>query len=158
MGLDLRIALVPLLGLVLAACGDPSATDPPSTGPPSTSRPSTSRPSTSPPSTSSSTPVPGITRLDIDDSGRSVTLEVGKTASITLAGPALNWSGPKVEGDAVRVSEDISDAATGVRTWTVTAVRTGTAVVTVAGSPTCRTATPPCASPDQLWTARFSVP
>ena len=81
----------------------------------------------------------GIPRLDRDDSGATVMLDSGATASITLVGPDYADAEPEVDGDAVSISEDISDAPD-VRTWTVTALAKGTATVHVG-----------------QWTARFVV-
>lgn len=99
----------------------------------------------------------GHPRLDLDDDGAAVPLRVGREASITLVDRRYEWGEPRVAGDAVSVSEFVHDAPAPGRMWSVVAKRPGTAKVTIAGSPTCRSATPPCAAPDRLWTVRFDV-
>lgn len=95
-------------------------------------------------------------RLGLSDDGTTVNLEVGGNASIALAG-GLAWGEPAVTGPAVTLSEDISDAETSGRSWTVVAREPGEASVTVTGSPACRSETPPCEAPDRSWSVRFVV-
>ena len=83
-------------------------------------------------------------------------MQAGGTATVSLPA-SYTWEEPVVEGDAVTISENVSDEPTASRSWTVTAQRTGTATVTLTGSPTCRSETPSCAMPDMMWTARFTV-
>ena len=111
--------------------------------------------SKTPSSTQSATSTP-IPVLRIGDNGADVALHVGGTASVFLPA-SYTWEEPVVDGDAVTISRDISDAGSSSRSWTVTAQRAGTASVTLTGSPACRSETPSCAMPDESWTAQFTV-
>ena len=105
-------------------------------------------------STSSTTSAGNILRLG--DDGAEVALQVGGTAVVFLPA-SYTWEEPVVDGDAVTISQDISDEGGPTRSWTVTAQREGTASVTLTGSPTCRSETPSCAAPDVVWSATFDV-
>ena len=105
-------------------------------------------------STSSTTSAGKILR--IGDDGAEVALPVGGTAVVFLPA-SYTWEEPVVDGDAVTISQDISDEGSPSRSWTVTAQRAGTASVTLTGSPTCRSETPSCAEPDVVWSAGFDV-
>src|SRR5687768_13842947 len=116
--------LVPATVLLaaLVGCAD-TASDP---------APSDPAPETS---TSSTTSAGNILR--IGDDGAEVALQVGGTAVVFLPA-SYTWEEPVVDGDAVTISQDISDEGGPTRSWTVTAQREGTASVTLTGSPTCR--------------------
>jgi len=105
-------------------------------------------------STSSTTSAGNILRMG--DDGAEVALQVGGTAVVFLPA-SYTWEEPVVDGDAVTISQDISDEGGPTRSWTVTAQREGTASVTLTGSPTCRSETPSCAAPDVAWSATFDV-
>ena len=160
-GLDIGLgSTVLLVCLLLAGCGDdpgPSSTqvDDPATAPSAsspTSTPNATTPTATTPNTGNAIPV-----LRMADAGTELELAVGGTASIALPRTEYDWSDPTVEGDAVTVSEDISDEGSTSRSWTVTAVTPGTARVAVAGSPPCRASTPPCGAPDIQWSVRITV-
>ena len=106
--------------------------------------------------TSSATASPGGKILRLGDDGAEVALQVGGTAVVFLPA-SYTWEEPVVDGDAVTISQDISDEGSPSRSWTVTAQRAGTASVTLTGSPTCRSETPSCAAPDVVWSAAFAV-
>ena len=106
--------------------------------------------------TSSATASPGGKILRLGDDGAEVALQVGETAVVFLPA-SYTWEEPVVDGDAVTISQDISDEGSPSRSWTVTAQRAGTANVTLTGSPTCRSETPSCAAPDVVWSAAFAV-
>lgn len=110
------------------------------------------------PSTTTPSPTAGgtIPVLRLGDDGVETALEVGGTASVMLPA-SYEWTDPVLVGDAVTISQDISDVGSGSRSWTVTARRPGTATVTLTGSPTCRSETPSCAAPDLAWKAGFAV-
>jgi hypothetical protein len=137
-----RLAAVLLILGALQACGDTE---------PDPVEQASQTPSPSP----SSTPTP-IDILRIGDNGAEVALQVGGTATVFLPA-SYTWEEPVVDGDAVTISEDISDEGSPSRSWTVTAQRPGTASVTLTGSPACRSETPSCAAPDMSWTATFTV-
>jgi len=137
--------------LVLSGCGAEPSSPPRPTSVASTP-PSTT--TSTPASTSTST---GTPRLDLDDNGSTVDLPVGGNATITLVDRTLRWSDPTVDGTAVTITEQVSDAPSAGRTWRVVAQEPGEARITVPGSPTCRSATPPCTAPDRLWSVRFRV-
>jgi len=103
----------------------------------------------------SSTPTP-IDILRLGDNGAEATLQTGGTATVFLPA-SYTWEEPVIDGDAVTISEDISDEGSSSRSWTVTAQRPGTTNVTLTGSPACRSETPSCAEPDVSWTAKFTV-
>jgi hypothetical protein len=67
------------------------------------------------------------------------------------------WQEPVVDGDAVTIGKDVSEEGGPSRSWTVAAREAGTATLTLTGSPTCRSETPSCATPDEAWTATFTV-
>ena len=94
--------------------------------------------------------------LRIGDDGASVALEVGGTATVFLPASFV-WAEPVVDGAAMTVSADVSDEGSSSRSWTVTAREAGTATLTLTGSPTCRSETPSCATPDVVWSADFTV-
>lgn len=142
-----------LLVVALTGCADPGS---PATSPAPTPTGSVVSP-TGVVSPTDSASAGGHPRLDLDDDGAAVRLRVGREASITLVDRRYEWGEPRVAGDAVSVSEFAHDAPAPGRMWSVVAKRAGTAKVTIAGSPTCRSATPPCAAPDRLWTVRFDV-
>ena len=94
--------------------------------------------------------------LRIGDDGASVTLDVGGTATVFL--PACYvWEDPVIDGDAVTISADVSDEGSTSRSWTVTGQQAGTATLTLTGSPTCRSETPSCETPDVVWSADLTV-
>lgn len=142
-----------VLLLVVSGCGEVGDVGPASE--PHASAPS-SRPagSTRP---SLSTPGGQVVLLRNVDSGRTISLRVGQTATIMLGAADMDWSEAELTGEGVSVTAQVSDAATPARAWDVVAVAVGTAQVRVAGSPTCLATSPPCAAPDQLWSASFSV-
>ena len=94
--------------------------------------------------------------LRIGDDGASVTLDVGGTATVFLPASYV-WEEPVVDGTAVTVSADVSDEGSSSRSWTVTAREAGTATLTLTGSPTCRSETPSCETPDVVWSADLTV-
>jgi hypothetical protein len=67
------------------------------------------------------------------------------------------WEEPVVDGAAVTISADVSDEGGTSRSWTVTGRQAGAATLTLTGSPTCRSETPSCATPDIVWSAEFTV-
>jgi hypothetical protein len=112
-------------------------------------------PADGPSATPAATPTP-VDILRIGDDGASVTLEVGGTAIVFL--PASHdWEEPVVDGAAVTISADVSDEGSTSRSWTVTGQQAGAATLTLTGSPTCRSETPSCATPDVVWSADFTV-
>jgi len=128
-------ALAGMLACVLGGCAD------------ATREPAATQPNASP------EPVPV---LRLGDDGARVTLDIDATATVSL--PATyTWAEPLVDGDAVTVSQDVSDEGSGSRSWTVTGRAAGTATLTLTGSPTCASETPSCAEPDVTWTAGFTV-
>lgn len=135
------MAALMLLGC-LSACADRSPAEP------------AGSPHTASTTTSADT---GIARLRLGDDGSRLTLDVAETAVIMLPGDLFDWTEPEVGGTAVTLSEDVSDAATQTRSWTVTAHTAGVATISTTGSPTCRSATPPCAAPDLAWEVRVTV-
>ena len=94
--------------------------------------------------------------LRIGDDGASVTLEVGGTATVFLPASYV-WEEPVVDGDAVTISADVSDEGSTSRSWTFTGRRAGTATIALTGSPTCRSETPSCETPDVVWSADLTV-
>lgn len=118
-------------------------------------QPSSATPS--PTTTRATEPGTGVPKLRLEDDGAHVELHLGGTAVILLPAESWRWTDPVVAGPAVTVSEDVSDAAATSRSWTVTARKPGRATVTLAGSPACRSATPPCAAPDRRWRVRITV-
>lgn len=137
----MKTAIAVLLLLATSGCGD---------------EPGDSTPRPPGGATVSQTPDGPVPRLDLEDHGRTVTLAVGGTAIVTLVDPDIMWADPQVDGDAASISEDVSDSPA-ARSWTITANADGEATITMTGSPTCRSATPPCAAPDQLWAVRVLV-
>ena len=71
---------------------------------------------------------PGGKILRLGDDGAEVALQVGETAVVFLPA-SYTWEEPVVDGDAVTISQDISDEGSPSRSWTVTAQRAGTASV-----------------------------
>ena len=94
--------------------------------------------------------------LRIGDDGASVTLDVGGTATVFLPASYV-WEEPVIDGDAVTISADVSDEGSTSRSWTVTGRQAGTATLTLTGSPTCRSETPSCETPDVVWSADLTV-
>lgn len=137
-----RLGPAVLLLALLPACADLDG-DPTGAGTPSAS-----------PSLSAT--VSPVDILRMGDNGADVSLAVGGTAIVFLPA-SYTWEEPVVDGDAVTISQDVSDEGSGSRSWTVTAQRAGSATVTLTGSPTCRSETPSCAAPDESWTAQFTV-
>ncbi len=112
-------------------------------------------PTDDPSGTPTSTPT-SVDILRIGDDGASVTLEVGGTATVFLPASYV-WEEPVVDGDAVMISADVSDEGSTSRSWTVTGQQAGTATLTLTGSPTCRSETPSCETPDVVWSADLTV-
>lgn len=139
--------LAVVLAMALSGCSD-NAAEPAET----------EDPAKAPSATATSSQDAGIPRLRTADNGTTVSLALGATANISLGGQSIDWGPPRVDGTAVTISEDVSDAASGVRSWTVTARERGRGQIVLVGSPTCRSTTPPCAAPDQLWSVTFTVP
>lgn len=125
--------------VVVAACGDDDDDD--DGGSTTGVDPS----STAPASPGASATTAGMPRLGLADDGSTVPLEVGGNASITLSGGSV-WGEPVVTGTAVTISEDISDAETSNRSWTVIAREPGQARVAVTGQ-----------DPDLSWSVGFVV-
>lgn len=145
--------------VTLGACG-PAADDP---GPPArTSPPSTATATPTPSNPTPSNPTPSNPasarplRLSLADDGRTITMGIGDEAFLTLGG-GFDWSDPQLAGTTVSISEQVSDEATSSRTWEVVAHTRGRTDMTVAGSPTCRSTTPPCLAPDRAFTLSFEV-
>jgi hypothetical protein len=137
-------AVLLLLG-ALHACGDDEP-DPEPVG----------QTTETPSSTLSATLSPIVEILRIGDNGAEVALPAGGTAIVFLPASYI-WEEPVVDGDAVTISQDVSDEGGPSRSWTVTARQVGSASVTLTGSPACRSETPSCATPDVSWTAQFTV-
>ena len=112
-------------------------------------------PADGPAATPSATPT-SVDILRIGDDGASVTLDVGGTATVFLP-VSYVWEEPVVDGAAVTISADVSDEGSTSRSWTVTGRQAGTATLTLSGSPTCRSVSPSCESPDVGWSADFTV-
>ena len=112
-------------------------------------------PADGPAATPSATPT-SVDILRIGDDGASVTLEVGGTATVFLPASYV-WEEPVVDGDAVTISADVSDEGSTSRSWTVTGRQAGTATIALTGSPTCRSETPSCETPDVVWSADLTV-
>ena len=55
------------------------------------------------------------------------------------------------------ISADVSDEGSTSRSWTVTGQQAGPATLTLTGSPTCRSETPSCETPDVVWSADLTV-
>ena len=150
------IAVAVGAALVAACTREGVGTEPGSTARPS---PAVTSAQGQPPAVSAS-PAPGsdgAPRLRIDDNGAVVTLPPGGTAVVLLPTVGWTWSDPDVDGASVSVSEDVSDAPTTSRSWTITARGPGTATVGLTGMPTCAAATPPCAAPDLRWAVTVTV-
>ena len=113
------------------------------------------QPADGPSATPTATPTP-VDILRIGDDGASVALEAGGTATVFLPASYV-WEEPIVDGDAVTISADVSDEGSTSRSWTVTGRQAGTATLTLTGSPTCRSETPSCETPDVVWSADFTV-
>ena len=148
---------VAVSAVLVAGCPrEAGGPEPGSTLPPSPAVTSTQ----GPPPTASESPSPGrgaVPRLRLYDNGAAVTLPSGGTAVVLLPTAGWTWSDPEVDGESVSVSEDVSDAPTTSRSWTITARSPGTTTVGLTGTPTCLTASPPCAAPDLRWTVTLTV-
>ena len=113
------------------------------------------QPADGPGVTPTATPT-SVSILRIGDDGASVAVEAGGTATVFLPASYV-WEEPMVDGDAVTASADVSDEGSTSRSWTVTGRQAGTATLTLTGSPTCRSETPSCETPDVVWSADFTV-
>lgn len=94
----------------------------------------TGSPTAAGPHATSTVPAPSQRlRLTFDDNGR--TFRVTLRSNVTLSLPDdVRWRQPQVAGAGVAVSEELSDAPTGTRIWSLRPQATGRAVLRVAAA------------------------
>jgi len=87
------------------------------------------------------------------DSGRCLTLVMGQTAELRLAG-GYRWSAPQVSGNAGELIPIAFLRDPGYSAWEVRSVRLGTSAISASG--TCAVAG--CAKPTLAFTLTITVP
>ena len=86
-------------------------------------------------------------------------IELGGTAVLFLPTADWTWSDPRSDSPVVSISEDVSDAGSASRSWTLTARERGEATVTATGTPTCRDDdVDPCTTAPTSFTVAVVVP
>ena len=114
--------------------------------------------STATPMDSTPSPTPtriGTTTLTEEDSGSTVVLKVGESVRVTLSS---DYHQPEAQGSAVeRRAASGGYPTSGPAIATFVAVARGSAELTSTTDYGCLHATPSCALPQQLWSARITV-